>query len=325
MDFGSYLPLLLPLFAVPLLLASAPRLHPALASWLTAASCVVLTAGTAFALGLFTVAGLAGLSIVADLGHLSTSTLDHADITDLPVDATAAALLVAACVAGALAATRRVKALAKAHRLAAESAADSATDELLVLPDERPVAHALPGRPGRIIVSTGMLAGLTPVERRALLAHERAHLSRSHHLFVAVVDILAAANPLLRPLRKVVRYTTERWADELAARAVGSRAVVARAVGKAALATDDATSDNPVALAAAAGEVPRRVAALLSTAQGRRPRQLLTSPMSVFALAAVVLTAGSACCAVEAAGDLHQVLALAHFADLFPGHVDRLR
>lgn len=318
MDFGSYLPVLLPLLAIPLMLAAAPRLHPALASWLTAVSCVVLTAGTAVSLGLFTVAGLAGLSIVADLGHLSTSTLDRADITDLPVDATAAALFIAACVAGAVAATRRVKALAQAHRLAAESAADSAADELVVLPDERPIAHALPGRPGRIIVSTGMLTGLTPAERRALLAHERAHLSRSHHLFVAVVDILAAANPLLRPLRKVIRYTTERWADELAARAVGSRSVVARAVGKAALATEDATSHDTVTsqimMAAAAGEVPRRVAALLTA----RPTRRIVSAKTIFALIALALTIASAGNAVEAAGDLDQVFAVAHVAT--PNH-----
>jgi Zn-dependent protease with chaperone function len=315
MDFGSYLPLLLPLLAVPLMLVSAPRLQPAMASWLTAASCLVLTAGTAVALGLFTVAGLAGLSIVADLGHLSPSSLDRADITDLPVDATAAALLLAASVAGTVAGIRRISALARAHRVAAESP----DDELLVLPDERPIAHALPGRPGRIVVSTGMLTGLSPAERRALLAHERAHLSRSHHLFVAVVDILAAANPLLRPLRKVIRYTTERWADELAARAVGSRSVVARAVGKAALATEDATSHDSVTsqitMAAAAGEVPRRVAALLTAPPARR----IVSAKMLVALIALALTIASAGNAVEAAGDLDQVFALAHVAT--PNHL----
>jgi hypothetical protein len=272
----------------------------------------------AISLGLFTVAGLAGLSTVADLGHLSMPTLDRAGITDLPVDATAAALLIAGCAAGAIAAARRGAALARAYSLAAESAA---ADVLLVLPDARPIAHALPGRPGRIVVSTGILAGLNPAERRALLAHERAHLIRSHHLFVAVVDVFATANPLLLPLRKVVRYTTERWADELAARAVGSRSVVARAVGKAALATEDAVHRDPVRLGATAGDVPRRVAALLIAPPARR---LLTS-RSVFALVAIGLTVASAAFAVEAAGDLHHVLALAHLAGVFPGHVDRLR
>ncbi len=193
-----------------------------------------------------------------------------------------------------------------------------ADDDLLVLDDDRPVAHALPGRPGRIVVSTGMLAGLTPTERRALLAHERAHLSRSHHLFVAAVDVFTSANPLLRPLRRVVRYTTERWADEQAAREVGSRCTVAKAVGKAALATKGARTREPLALAAAAGEVPQRVAALLIAPPARRLRQLLTSPTGLLALAAITLTLASAACVIEAASDLHHVLALAHIVDGFP-------
>lgn len=297
MDFGTYLPLLLPLPAVPLILLAARRLPPAAASWLTAASSAVLAIGAAVSLGLFTVAGLAGLSIVADSGK--------PDITDVPIDVTATALLLTGLIAGAVAATRRAQALRAARDLADPG-------PLVIVPTDRPIAHALPGRPGSIVVSTGMLAGLSPAERRALLAHEQAHLSRAHHRFVAVVDVLAAANPLLRPLRTVVRYTTERWADELAARAVGSRAIVARAVGKAALATRNySVTPDPVLLAAAAGEVPRRVAALLIAPPARRLRLILTSPTGMFALIAIGLTVASAACAVEAAGDLHQVLTLA--------------
>jgi beta-lactamase regulating signal transducer with metallopeptidase domain len=156
-----------------------------------------------------------------------------------------------------------------------------------------------------------MLAGLTPPERGALLAHERAHLDRAHHLFVAVVDVFASANPLLHPLRKTIRYTTERWADELAAHTVGSRSVVATAVGKAALATKDAARRDPVMLAVSGGDVPRRVAALLVTPPARRLWQILTAPTTMIALIAFVLTVTSAGCAVEAAGDLQRVFMLA--------------
>ncbi|HEY4455239.1 MAG TPA: M56 family metallopeptidase [Pseudonocardiaceae bacterium] len=305
MDFGSYLPLLLPLLAVPLVLLAARRLHPAAATWLTAVSSVVLTLGAALSLALFTLAGLAGLSIVVDIGHLSPSVLRRADITDRPVDVIAALLLLALCGTAVVATIRRVRALRTARELAGAGA------ELVVLAQDQPVAHAVPGQPGRIVVSTGMLTRLTPPERSALFAHERAHLDRSHHLFVAVVDVFAAANPLLRPLRGTVRYTTERWADELAARGVGSRSVVATAVGKAALATKDAARD-PVLLAASGGEVPRRVAALLVTPPARRLWQVLTAPTTVIALIALVLTATSAGCAIEAAGDLQRVFMLAH-------------
>ncbi|MYS42778.1 M48 family metalloprotease, partial [Streptomyces sp. SID5998] len=64
---------------------------------------------------------------------------------------------------------------------------------VVVLPDDTPYAYALPGGPGgsggagdpggsgRIVVTTALLAGLRPAERRALFAHERAHLAAGHH------------------------------------------------------------------------------------------------------------------------------------------------
>ena len=185
-------------------------------------------------------------------------------------------------------------------------------------PDERPSPTPYPAAP----VGSSSPPACSPASPRPNAAPcsptNEPTSSRSHHLFVAVVDIFAAANPLLRPLRRVVRYTTERWADELAARAVGSRSVVARAVGKAALATEDATSHDTVTsqimMAAAAGEVPRRVAALLTA----RPTRRIVSAKTIFALIALALTIASAGNAVEAAGDLDQVFAVAHVAT--PNH-----
>ncbi|NED76366.1 M48 family metalloprotease, partial [Streptomyces sp. SID9944] len=64
---------------------------------------------------------------------------------------------------------------------------------VVVLPDDTPYAYALPGGsgdpggsggsggPGRIVVTTALLTGLRPAERRALFAHERAHLAARHH------------------------------------------------------------------------------------------------------------------------------------------------
>ncbi|GAA4965517.1 hypothetical protein GCM10023238_36480 [Streptomyces heliomycini] len=107
---------------------------------------------------------------------------------------------------------------------------------MVVLPDGAPYAYALPGgRRDRVVVTTAMLDCLEPAERRALFAHERAHLAARHHRFLLAVQLAARANPFLRPLRTAVAYTAERWADEGAAQAVGSRRTVARAIGKAAL------------------------------------------------------------------------------------------
>jgi Zn-dependent protease with chaperone function len=76
-----------------------------------------------------------------------------------------------------------------------------------VLPDATPYANALPGRPDRIVLTSGLLAGLAPAERRALIAHERAHLTARHLL---AVHLAARANPYLRPLRTAVVHTAER-------------------------------------------------------------------------------------------------------------------
>ncbi|MEV7749930.1 M56 family metallopeptidase [Streptomyces griseofuscus] len=133
--------------------------------------------------------------------------------------------------------------------------------ELAVLDDPVPQAFALPGAPGRIVVSRGMLRCLGDDERAALLAHERAHLRGRHHLYLVLWRLTAAVTPLLRPLADAGGFVLERWADETAAAHVGSRTVVARAVGRAALATA-AAQDRP-APAATGGAVPQRVRALL--------------------------------------------------------------
>lgn len=133
-----------------------------------------------------------------------------------------------------------------------------AVDELVVLPTEEPEAYAVPGRPGHIVVSAGMLRRLDDDERRVLLAHERAHLRRQHHRYIAVADIAAGVVPMLRPLRSRVRFATERWADEDAAAVVGSRELVARAICRAAL----AKSDGRILALAELG-VPARVEAML--------------------------------------------------------------
>ncbi|WP_344343058.1 M48 family metalloprotease, partial [Kitasatospora putterlickiae] len=95
--------------------------------------------------------------------------------------------------------------------------------ELTVLPDERADAFTLPGRPrrpgrpaepGRIVVTAGMLRALDARERAALLAHERAHLTARHHLFLALAAHAAAAHPALRALRAPLGHHLERWADE---------------------------------------------------------------------------------------------------------------
>ncbi|MDE0805674.1 MAG: M56 family metallopeptidase [Acidimicrobiales bacterium] len=98
-----------------------------------------------------------------------------------------------------------------------------------------PVAFAEPGAPGRVVVSTGALAALDEPERRALFAHEHAHLRNAHHRLLLLAQASAIALPLLYPLVRVVRYLLERWADEDAAVEIGSRTVLASAMARFAL------------------------------------------------------------------------------------------
>lgn len=143
-----------------------------------------------------------------------------------------------------------------------------AGDDLVLLQDASPIAYALPGRRGRIVVSTGLLRTLSAAERRALLAHEESHLRHRHHLYVQLGRLAAAANPLVRPIAAAIELAVERWADESAAAELGDRATVARAVARAARA-----GASPVpALALAETDVVTRVRILL---QPTRPRRLV--------------------------------------------------
>jgi hypothetical protein len=213
---------------------------------------------------------------------------------------------------------------------------------VVVTEDSAADAYTVPGWPCRIVITQGMLRALSAGERGVLLAHERSHAQGSHYLFTSVARLAAAANPLLRPVAAQVGYTVERWADERAAAQAGDRTLAARAIARAALATSAAPPGRDAAMTALglitqegerradprpadphradphradphradpqradlhrAGQVPRRVAALL--APPPRLRLLLLA-------ASIVLVAVSGAAALEAARNLHQLIELA--------------
>ncbi|MFD9794652.1 M56 family metallopeptidase [Streptomyces sp. NPDC059070] len=263
-----FLPLVLPLTAWPIARLAEQQLHPRAATRLLAAVGGVLALCSTLCLMLLMVVGTAQLP-----GNpLPDAWADPEVRAVLPYDEVVgqAAIPLLVAVAGACAH------LVWRHRRVRVRAARALTglpaDRLTVLPDtERAYAYALPGGRGaagphgRVVVSRAMLDTLDARERAALIAHEEAHLTAAHHRFLLVAGLAARANPFLRPLRTAVAFTTERWADEEAARTVGDRRTVARAIGKAALASRPAGPGAVTALApfAATGPVPRRVAALL--------------------------------------------------------------
>lgn len=170
------------------------------------------------------------------------------------------------------------------HRLLAERSIHTADVE--VVPLDEPVAYAVPGSPGHVVVSSGMLRRLQPEEQRVLLAHERAHLRHGHHRYLQLVDLAVAAVPLLVPMRAQVRFATERWADEDAVLDVGDRRLVARAISRAAIAQTEHSSGQPLELAGLG--VRARVDALLS-----EPPNFRIDPAFAGTVAAVAVTVAS--------------------------------
>jgi peptidase M48-like protein len=159
-------------------------------------------------------------------------------------------------------------------------------DGVLVADWSEPLAVAVPGRPGQVLLTTGMLRVLDAAERRAVLAHERAHLAHRHHLAVLLTSAAASVNPLLRPARDAVTYQVERWADEVAATDLADRDLVARAVARAALATADYRAPSP-ALGVHGGVIVRRVRALQGPAPAGSRWQLALPAAAVLACIAL--------------------------------------
>ena len=247
---------------------------------------------------------LLATSALTSLGLLVAAAAAVAAVPDpvaRPVGGLALLLLVAAGAGGG----REAHAIARRYAAVRAVPAGRVVDGVVPVADDRPWAFARPRRHGRgeVVVSTGLLAGATPARRRALVAHERAHLDQRHHVLLAGAALTRAALPPLAPLRREIAVAVERCADESAARRVGDRRAVARAVGWVALAAA-ATGPAP-SLGATSGPVPRRVAALLDDRAGTFARPGPAELAGAFVLAAAALAVGAA---LHAGLDLHALL-----------------
>ena len=303
-----FLPLVLPLTALPVARLAELHLHPRSSARLLTGIGVVMAVCSTLCLGLLVVVGTAQIP-----GNPLPDSWSAPAVRDVVpfheiVGFTSIALLCVMVLACAVTVRRHLRVRSAARRALASVPYER---DLAVLPDGIPYAYALPGRVGRIVVSTAMLAGLTQDECRALVAHERAHLAHRHHRVLMATQLAGCANPFLRPLRRAAAYSTERWADEDAAQAVGDRRLTARAVANAALLSHRGGRAEPaagLAAFAAPGPVPRRVAALLGpvpAADGWPPAH---SPTGLATMVAAAGTAASALSALNAAVALLLVL-----------------
>lgn len=270
------------------------QLSPRAAVLILSVLAVSVTAAVAGALALVAIGYLAQVPWVADHAGWCRSLARSHDA--VPAWAGLAALTGLALMGGAV--TRRAR---RWRRTVTGLAHDG---PLEVLATSEPVAFVVPGRPGHIAVSSGLLELLNAPERRVLFAHEGSHLRHRHHRYLVAADLAAAALPVLRPLRAHLRFATERWADEDAAARVGDRRLVARAIARAALATTPAT---PVVLPLARYGVAARVEALLSDQPSSRAVE------ATLTLALLGLVAAT----VSSTLQLHHLLA-------FAAHVCRL-
>ena len=141
-----------------------------------------------------------------------------------------------------------------------------------IVDDHRAFAVTLPGPAGQIVLSSALMAMLDTRERAVVMAHEGAHAHHRHDRYLVMAHAAAAAVPFLRPLTSRLRFSLERWADEIAAQACGDRRLVARTLGKVALHRAGSTGLMNFAGLGVAG----RVAALLSPPAGK-PRSSMSA------------------------------------------------
>jgi beta-lactamase regulating signal transducer with metallopeptidase domain len=295
------------LVAVPLLLSGllsvtvrplARQLRPGLAVPLVTALSLTAALCTGLVLSATAVLASAQLEPFPRLGQWSAAALRSRSELPLPLGLIAV-LVVTLCLASAASrAAQSLRSLWLARR--ASTGMRPVAGNLVLLQEQAAVAYSLAGAGGRIVVSTGMFAALSAPERRVLLAHESAHLRHRHHLYLHLVRLAAAANPLLRPAVGAVRVATERWADEEAAAEVGDRHLTAQALGHAALAGAH-TARHSHALAATEHAVIDRVQMLLRPPPARRPAAVAA------ATTAALLSWGAAAVVTVWANDVVQM------------------
>ncbi|WP_066372386.1 M48 family metalloprotease [Herbidospora mongoliensis] len=296
----------------------AGRLAPALAARVLAWSAVVVAVASTANLALFALHAVAEVPTVAHLMGWS-SRIVAADTAQVPWVSWGSVPLLAAVAVAVGWTHRRHRRDLRAGRLFARADGDvvdvgwtrrrhrrdlPARADVVVVDDAAVTAFAVPGRgrPGWVVVTTGMRGALTGGQYTALLAHERAHLAGAHHRLVRLAELAGAAHPALRWVSARVGFLVERAADEQAAAEVGDRGLVARAVGEAALAAAGRPGLAQGVLHAVAGAVPLRVAALLRPVRRTHP---------LLAFVPIVLAAGTVVWTGEAVEDLRELLELA--------------
>ena len=286
MDFSVYLPLYLGF----VLAATTPRiarlLPPRTGVWCLSAAAITAAASWTISLFMIAFTGLGRIAYVADEGHWSATKWREVDPVDVWTARICGFVLTASLAMFAWALVRELVAIRQIRRVAGRLDTEST---IVFVDDDAPHAYAVGGRHPRIVISTGLLRGLSAAERRAVLSHESAHLRHRHHVHLRLLRLAAAMNPLLRPFVPAGVLAVERWADEETAATLGDRTLVARTLLRAALAGSGGGIRPAGALAHASGDVSQRVTALMQAPP--RQRWWMTAAASVLLVATIMAPA----------------------------------
>ena len=151
---------------------------------------------------------------------------------------------------------------------------------VVVVDHPTPAAYCIPGRAGRIVLTTAALTALDGHQLAGVLDHERAHLTQRHDLVLAGVRGLARAFPLpvFRAAEREVAALLEMLADD-AASDPQQRVILATAL---------------LEVAAGSLEVPAGAFAAAGTRVATRVQRLVTPARPLPAFAAALTIAGTA-------------------------------
>lgn len=276
MSFVVVVPLMIAAIALSAAWFIPPITRPATAAWVITASMVLVVAAISAFLVQMSAAGLSEIGPVADLIGWCRALYggQHGATPWVGLISLAALAIIG------LRVVRHLRAMRTDLRHF------EGVSGITIVDTTRPIAFAVPGNPGGVVMSRSMLEALEPDERIVVVAHENAHLRFHHHVFVRITGACAAALPILDPIARRVRFLTERWADEFAADRVGSRRLVADTIARVALLPGMAIQSAHLALAG--GDVIARIEALDCPAP-RSTRRMIT--LSIIITSAALIAA----------------------------------
>ncbi len=177
-----------------------------------------------------------------DLGHLlhacAAVLRSRYSLSAAPWSAVLAAAAAVAAVLLGRALLLRSVALVQARRrqraLIDVLALELADDGMRVLDHDAALAYCIPGRGGRIVLTSAAVSTLAPDQLAAVIAHERAHLRGRHDVVLFASEVARAAFPWVRFFGVAKEQTAglvEMLADDQAARQAGPLSLASALVG----------------------------------------------------------------------------------------------